>query len=211
LWALRLVYKLQQQGKLNKMQANALQDHLSGVRGLAAKQIAFHLNPLPVPFFHFVWHFTDLYLLTISWNSSVRFAADFVTFASDDLESQESYQFSGMLIFEVIGCLFIIFAFCTLRRIICLMINPYGDAVTDYELDFDLRGLWKESLDVVKTMSTDKDDPDLADKVLAMDPDWRSDPMLVDGEVSPARQMGVELPEMSASTIVAGQRTPFSV
>ena len=48
MWALRLLYRLQHKGKLSEFQANELKMHITGVRGFAAKQIAYHNTPLPV-------------------------------------------------------------------------------------------------------------------------------------------------------------------
>ena len=44
----------------------------------------------------------------------------------------------------------------------------YGNDVIDYELDFDLRNLWKESLETIDLMGDGVSaEPDLADRMLA--------------------------------------------
>ena len=72
-WAARDVYALRQRGALTERQAERLIDHLGGIR-IAAKQRAYHLTPLPMPYFHFTCWSVHVYLLVMEWNSAVRWA-----------------------------------------------------------------------------------------------------------------------------------------
>ncbi|MDC0525400.1 hypothetical protein OAO87_00280 [bacterium] len=97
------------------------------------------------------------------------------------MHRQESSLAALPMLFETLGILITILFFNTLRRVAIIMTNPYGDDEIDYELDYDLRGLWAESLDVVQSMSAPPEvdltpgqhvEPpderrDLADRVLA--------------------------------------------
>lgn len=159
-WAMRLVYKLQEAGKLTEFQANELKAHIGGVRG-SAKQIAYQLTPMPVPFFHFCMVGVHLYLLIQEWNSARRWAIAY-------RESPENLVPVG---FETLGALLVVLFFNTARKIAVIMTNPFGDDEIDYELDFDLRGLWSESLDVVSAMGEraardEAAEPDLAEQML---------------------------------------------
>jgi len=157
-WALRLVYRLEEQDKLTTFQANEIKGHLSGVRGLAAKQIAYHNTPLPIPYFHFMMWSIHGYLVVMEWNSAVRVS----------ICVHSNIKVWRPVLFECLGAMFVIVAFNTLRRIAVLMINPYGNDVIDYELDFDLRNLWKESLETIDLMGDGVSaEPDLADRMLA--------------------------------------------
>mmetsp|Transcript_44770 Transcript_44770/g.89413 ORF Transcript_44770/g.89413 Transcript_44770/m.89413 type:complete len:251 (-) Transcript_44770:56-808(-) len=166
MWALRLLYRLQHKGKLSEFQANELKMHITGVRGFAAKQIAYHNTPLPKPFFDFVQWGVHLYLMVLEWNGAVRWVENFrgpalnVTLAP--------------LVIEPFGMITIIAVYNSLRKVATMMTNAFGDDEIDYDLDFDLRKLWSESLDVVKAMKQSAaqehaesiDMPDLADEMI---------------------------------------------
>ena len=48
-WTCRLIHELCQKDKLSIVHAQRLEACLSGCRGLAAKQIAYTLTPIPLP------------------------------------------------------------------------------------------------------------------------------------------------------------------
>ena len=58
---------------------------------------------------------------------------------------------------EILGMVIISIAVNTLRRIALAMTNPFGDDETDYELDFDLRRLWREAEETMARMPDDEE------------------------------------------------------
>lgn len=119
-WACRLLDALERAGKLSAGVAFELRSHIKGLRGLAAKQIAYHLTPLPMPFFHYLSWSNHLYLLVLEWNSAVRFAVSV---------RQMTYDESGgtkplLLLVEVVGLVFCILAFNSPRSMFETMHQP---------------------------------------------------------------------------------------
>merc|ERR1719171_2274282 len=100
-----------------------------------------------------------IFLLCLEWNSALRMN-DKMIGATFDMACKLS------LMVEVVGMVLLITLLNTLATIARWLSNPYGEDETDYDLDFDLRGLWEESVETVKNMSADKE-PDLAAEVLA--------------------------------------------
>lgn len=58
------------------MHATRLESQLSTCRGSAAKQIAYHLTPLPMPYFELMISMVNIFILTMGWNSAVRLVSD---------------------------------------------------------------------------------------------------------------------------------------
>lgn len=71
-WTCRLIYELHQKDKLSMVHAQRLEACLSGCRGLAAKQIAYQLTPIPTPYFHLMELIVNVYILLMGWNSAIR-------------------------------------------------------------------------------------------------------------------------------------------
>ena len=51
-------------------QARRLEECFSGLRGLAAKQIAYTLTPISFPYFHLKMLMIHVFLLLMEWNRS---------------------------------------------------------------------------------------------------------------------------------------------
>ena len=157
-WANRILDHLVTEGKLTAHEAERLEENLSTTRGLAAKQIAYQLTTIPKPYFHLMTTLTHSYLLL-----ELTAAAERIVSAANT---------NPVLAAEVavnLACGVVsVFVLMSMWRTAIWLSNPVGDDVTDYDLDFDLRGLWEESLETLGNMKkTDGGATDLAERVLA--------------------------------------------
>ena len=103
----------------------------------------YHLTPLPLPYFHCVMWSTHIYLLVSHWNSAIRVAL---------LHRSAEMVFVAPVVFQILSAIMTILFFNTIRKTGVLITNPYGDDEIDYELDHDLRNLWSESLELIRTI-----------------------------------------------------------
>ena len=67
----------------------------------------------------------------------------------------------------------------TLRRIAVAMTNPFGDDETDYELDYDLRRLWREAQETLARMPDEVDEDGRAAPRRRPKPGLKKQPSLV--------------------------------
>jgi len=164
-WTCRLIHELCQKDKLSIVHAQRLEACLSGCRGLAAKQIAYTLTPIPLPYFHLMMVIVNVYIMLMGWNSAIRLVSGVEEAMLMGAENQmlELFWAGGT---EVVGFGFVIIFFNVMRHIAQDMTDPYGNDATDYHLDFDLCGLWDESKETIENMSNDKGDNDLAAKMI---------------------------------------------
>ena len=159
-WINRLIMDLHREGKLSDIHAQRLEACVSGLRGLAAKQIAYQLTPPSFTYFHLMMVMIQIFLGCMSWNSAVRLHDKYLA-----LLNGAEHNFISMSI-ECIGMLLLIAMLSSVKKIAHWLSNPYGEDATDYDLDFDLRGLWEESVETIKNMRDDKE-PDLAARMIA--------------------------------------------
>jgi len=159
IWANRILDHCQDEGKLTAHEAERLEVNLSTVRGLAAKQVAYQLTPVPKPYFHLMTTLTHVYLLLEIISASARVVEAWEGRADDEGWLQA-------LVMQVVCTIFSILVLMAMWRTAIWLSNPVGNDVTDYDLDFDLRGLWEESLETLSNMRASKDIPDLPEKVL---------------------------------------------
>jgi hypothetical protein len=159
-WCQRIVIELNREGKLSDIHAQRIEECISGLRGLAAKQIAYQLTPPSYTYFHLMMLMIHIFLLCLEWNSAVRM---YDKFHLSPVPWTAAIKVSLMV--ELVGMVLLIAMLNTLATIARWLSNPYGDDETDYDLDFDLRGLWEESVETVKNMADDKK-PDIAAEAL---------------------------------------------
>jgi len=161
-WINRLIWELHKEGKLTDIHAQRLEACVSGLRGLAAKQIAYQLTPPSFTYFHLMMVMIQIFLLCMEWNSAVRLYDKTI-----NVEMQLASRVTKISIFiECFGMVVLILMLSSVMKIAHWLSNPYGDDDTDYDLDFDLRGLWEESVETIKNM-TEASKDDLAAKVIA--------------------------------------------
>ena len=67
---------------------------------------------------------------------------------------------------EVASVMIVIVLFTTLLTIARWMSNPIGNDETDYDLDFDLKGLLDETREVLASMSNGAEEDDVADEMV---------------------------------------------
>ena len=159
-WAIRILHQLASEGKLTRHAAERIEMNLSNVRGLSAKQIAYQVCAIPKPYFHLMTMLTHLYLVLELLSASGR-VADAWTLIDDD-EKSWPLQF----VVEISCTLISVVVLMAMWRTAIWLSDPVGDDVTDYDIDFDLRNLWAESLEVLSQMKVSTDMDDLADRVL---------------------------------------------
>jgi len=151
-WAYRLIYRLQGAGKLTEFQANELKQHVEQVRH-GAKQVAYHLTNTPKPYYDFTSWSVHVYLVSLSWNAGVRFANAYQAYTplQEGMQAEAPFTVIPLLLYPI-GQLGLILLYNSLRVFAVSVLEPFGDDETDYELDHDLRAIWKDSLDVVSGM-----------------------------------------------------------
>jgi hypothetical protein len=149
-WTCRLIHELCQKDKLSIVHAQRLEACLSGCRGLAAKQIAYQLCPIPMPYFHLMMVIVNVYILLMGWNSAIRLVSgvDEALHLPDD-KMLELFWAGGT---EMVGFGFVIIFFNVMQHIAEDMTDPYSNDATDYHLDFDLINLWDESKETIENM-----------------------------------------------------------
>ena len=140
--ALEIVYNFNMEGVLSNDHSVRMETEISEARRLASKQQDYHESPIPMPFFHLMTIMVHTFLLTMEWNSAVRLT---VGFHSDD----------GVRASEIAGMLILVISLNTLRRVAIAMTNPFGDDETDYDLDHDLRRLWRQCEQTMDRMPAD--------------------------------------------------------
>ena len=137
-------------GKLTAYHAKALEGHVSGCRGLAAKQIAYQSTPIPLPFYHLMMFIVNVFILLMGWNSAVRLVSDY------QLDEVLENDLAWAIFTEAFGNIFVIVFFNVLLRIAEGFTNPYGNDACDYHLDFDLNNLWDEAKETIANMVKSK-------------------------------------------------------
>jgi len=149
-WTCRLIHELCQKDKLSIVHAQRLEACLSGCRGLAAKQIAYTLTPIPMPYFHLMLVIVNVYIMLMGWNSAIRLVSgvDEALLLPDD-KMLELFWAGGT---EFVGFGFVIIFFNVMQHIAEDMTDPYSNDCTDYHLDFDLLNLWDESKETIENM-----------------------------------------------------------
>lgn len=140
--ALEIVYTLNRERILSDDHAVRMETEISEARRLASRQQDYHESPIPMPFFHLMTIMTHSFLITMEWNSAVRLT---VGIHSDD----------GVRMSEVVGVATLVISLNTLRRVAIAMTNPFGDDETDYDLDHDLRRLWRQCEQTMERMPED--------------------------------------------------------
>lgn len=169
-WACRLVHDLHERQKLTSFHAKRLEGCLSGCRGLAAKQIAYTLTPIPLPVFSLMHVIINVYIMFMGWNSAVRLVNGLEVVKHSDptasLTTIWSMDIGWAAGTEVGGFIVVILAFNVMRQIAEDLTDPYGNDATDYHLDFDLLNLWAESKEAIANMEKNKDGADLASQMI---------------------------------------------
>ena len=148
-WGVRIIHQLHIDGKLADVQARRLEEQFGGLRGLAAKQIAYQTTPVPFPYFHLMMLMVQAFLHLMEWNSAVRLHDRLLADATPLETFEEHFGF----LLEVMGTGSLIVLFNTVKHIGQWMADPYGADATDYDLDFDLLGLWEEAVESLSNMS----------------------------------------------------------
>lgn len=145
-WAIEVVAKAANEGKITDDREMRLEAELSSARRAASRQKDYHESPIPMPFFHLMCILSHAYLGVLEWNAGLRFGAALC----------DGQIAAG----EILGLVVMIISVNTLRRIALAMTNPFGDDETDYELDYDLRRLWQEANETLDRMPSDRDCPE---------------------------------------------------
>jgi predicted membrane chloride channel (bestrophin family) len=171
-WACRIIQDLYSEGKLSAFHAKRMEEHVSGCRGLAAKQIASQLTPIPLCFYHLMFLIVNVYIILMGWNSAVRMVFDALPgglslgegFTTD--WDHKTHDLFWAITTEFFGFLIVVIFYNVMLSIAERMSNPYGNDASDYHLDFDLKSLWEESQETIKNMGSGTG-PDLAQKMIA--------------------------------------------
>ena len=145
------------------MHATRLESQLSTCRGLTAKQIAYHLTPLPMPYFELMISMINIFIVTMGWNSAVRLVSDTPLFAEPVIPNPDR---PWDIATECTGFLIVIMAFNTMRHIAEDLTDPFGNDATDYMLDFDLKNLWEESQETIANMKKTASGGDQASRMI---------------------------------------------
>mmetsp|Transcript_33265 Transcript_33265/g.87523 ORF Transcript_33265/g.87523 Transcript_33265/m.87523 type:complete len:415 (+) Transcript_33265:43-1287(+) len=140
--ALEIVHEFNRKGILSDDHAVRMETEISQARRLASRQQDYHESPIPMPFFHLMTIMVHSFLITMEWNSAVRLT---IGIHSDD----------GVRISELMGMALLVVSLNTLRRVAIAMTNPFGDDETDYDLDHDLRRLWRQCEQTMARMPED--------------------------------------------------------
>ena len=145
--------------KLTKQEAERLEVNISTARGLAAKQIAYHLFTIPKPYFHLMSMVTHLYTVIEMLAAATRVASAWKKHHRQSTDDDESEALMTLVMNIFCACL-TIFVVTAMHTVTIWISNPVGDDATDYDLDNDLRNLWAESLEILRCM----DDPEKVDR-----------------------------------------------
>ena len=92
------------------------------------------------------------------WNSAVRLHDRLIA----DLTPLKTFEEHMGLVLELLGTTSLIVLFNTVKTLGQWLSDPYGADATDYDLDFDLKGLWEEAQEAVANMADTPRAEDLA-------------------------------------------------
>ena len=143
-------------GQLSEWQANKLNEYIGRARGLAAKQIAFQLTGVPFPFFHLLTIAMIALVVSLQWNSAIRFQAYVLDgscppgLATCREDEKGTYPLAGST--ELIGGIGITVAFKAIWHTALEITDPYGDDECDYDIDLELQNLWVEALECLNRL-----------------------------------------------------------
>ena len=125
-------------------------------RGLAAKQIAYHLTQIPFIYFHGVCFVVNAYLACTSWNAAVDMYTARHLNCDDYLSGRYGTGSTGtcvaQLVFVCISQAIVILVFTALFQVGCRLSEWNGSEIYAYDLGFDLDNLWQESKNVLDSL-----------------------------------------------------------
>ena len=193
-WAVRVIHKLVKADKLALHAAYFFDSTLSTVHEHSTKQLLYQVTSIPKPYFHLMSLVTHVYLILELMSSSAR-VADAWSLVDEDESSPLSF------VTQFIGTVLCILVLMAMWRTNIWLSDPVGDDVTDYDLDFDVRTMWSESLEMLKHMKAATDMDDLAERVLtqALSPALRR-PAAIDGGSSTTPKASSVLTKLSLGT-----------
>jgi len=131
-WCVNILHGAYRDGTITEHEANFIKTNVHTARGLAAKQIAYSLWPVPLIYMHAAAIMVHVYMFQFSWNSAV----DFVL-ARNQSDFQAAYEFLSHLFYM---SMLIGFWWCGI-----IMAQPMGHDATDYDVMVELRGLWRDA------------------------------------------------------------------
>jgi hypothetical protein len=140
MWASRVLRQAQDQNMITENQAMRIEQNLALDRGLAAKQIAYAITPVPKPYFHMASIAIHFWLIWVVWNHSAGIAGEWEAMTMEDPQARD---YTGLLNF--IGSVMLIYLFSALWKLAILFADPFGYSHCHYDLNVDLKGLWVEA------------------------------------------------------------------
>jgi len=162
-WAYRILDWLETNGKINMFESQRLEENLSTVRCLAAKQVLWHFTPIPKPYFHLMTMLTHVYLFLIEIKAA-NDASEVLNNYDEDKHGDTGPEAALlMIIFTTLVALIVLVA---MWNTAVWLSDPIGLDITDYDVDVDLRFLWSTSLEAISKMSHNDTVDDAADAVV---------------------------------------------
>ena len=139
-WAVRLLEELRADGLLCGQAFERLLEFLTTIRNLGAKQMTYQAWSLPLPLIHSATLLLHLLALTEVLNCSSRFADAFI---NGDTTT---------CIYEPLAAMLSISILVSMWVLAVQLSDPVGDDVIDWDLDNDLKKLWRGALESLAQM-----------------------------------------------------------
>ena len=158
-WVCRILKDCQRKGYISDIQLNRIEENIGICRGLGAKQIAYELTQIPLPYFHLMSISTHIYISVLSWKAGFDWVQGYRQPCSQwmwdsewkaALNTTEVCRTSGAGV--IIGQLCIIFILHGSLMASIWMSDPAGERSTAYDFAGDLEKLWNESLNAIEGM-----------------------------------------------------------
>jgi hypothetical protein len=158
-WALSFLRSISQRGESGSLTERIfceliqpMEAQIGGARGLAAKQIAYTITQIPSVYFHVVYFATNVFMTCTCYDAGYAVAG---ALNGPCVAGSEETKCVSRVIMIISTELLLLVLFQSLLLTAQSLADIYGDKPCQYDLGNDLDNLWKESQNVIQSMSVE--------------------------------------------------------